>query len=91
MKPTTKIATARTPGGSELVLYQHDESFFIRVDGEMLMHSRQHESELALARLGCAELGGVAGGPRVVGGGGGGDTGRAGLCLFPPGRTPPLR
>jgi spermidine synthase len=39
-----------------MVLFQHDESFFIRVDGEILMHSRQHESELALARLGCAHL-----------------------------------
>jgi len=39
-----------------MVLYQHDESFFIRVDGEILMHSRQHESELELARLGCAHL-----------------------------------
>jgi spermidine synthase len=56
LKPTVTIDTAQTPGGSELVLYQHDDSFFIRVDGEILMHSRQHESELELARLGCAHL-----------------------------------
>ncbi|MBT3296129.1 MAG: hypothetical protein HN919_02075 [Verrucomicrobia bacterium] len=56
MKATIRIAETKTPSGSEIVLFQHDESFFIRVDGEILMHSRQHESELELARLGCAHL-----------------------------------
>lgn len=50
----------------------------------MLMHSRQHESELALARLGCAELGGVAGATVLIGGLGLGYTLRACLDLVAP-------
>lgn len=56
MKPTVTLATAQTPDGSEMVLYQHDTSFCIRIDGHVLMDSKQHESELALARLGCAHM-----------------------------------
>jgi spermidine synthase len=56
MKPTVKIGTARTPDGGEMVLYQHDRDFAITVNGQDLMHSRRHESELELARLGCAHL-----------------------------------
>ncbi|MBU0480797.1 MAG: hypothetical protein KKG47_06830 [Proteobacteria bacterium] len=57
MKPRIKIASARTPDGSEMELLQHDRDFFIKVNGEDLMHSRHYESELELARLGCARLG----------------------------------
>jgi spermidine synthase len=39
-----------------MVLYQHDRDFLIEIDGEDLMLSRHHESELELARLGCAHL-----------------------------------
>ena len=39
-----------------MVLYQHGRDFSIRINGQDLMHSRQHESELELARLGCAHL-----------------------------------
>ncbi len=56
MKPRVRIATARTPDGGEMVLYQHDRDFFIKINGQDLMHSRHHESELELARLGCAHL-----------------------------------
>jgi spermidine synthase len=56
LKPTLKLATSQTPDGSEMVLYQHDTSFCIRIDGHVLMDSKQHESELALARLGCDHL-----------------------------------
>jgi spermidine synthase len=56
MKPKLKIATARLPDGGEMVLYKHDRDFSIEVNGQDLMHSRQHESELELARLGCAHL-----------------------------------
>ncbi len=51
-----------------MVLYRHDRDFSIRVNGEELMLSRQHESELALARLGCAHLKGCKA-PRVLVGG----------------------
>lgn len=56
MKPRVKIAKALTPDGGEMELYQHDRDFFIRVNGQDLMLSRHHESELDLARLGCARL-----------------------------------
>jgi len=56
MKPKVRIATARTPDGGEMVLYRHDRDFFIIINGQNLMHSRHHESELELARLGCAHL-----------------------------------
>ncbi len=56
MKPTVKLAATRTPDGSEMVLYQHDVDFSIKVNGHELMNSRQHESELELARLGCSHL-----------------------------------
>lgn len=56
MKARIKLATARTPDGCEMLLFQHDGQYSIRVDGCELMNSRQHESELELARLGCASL-----------------------------------
>ncbi|MBU0676822.1 MAG: hypothetical protein KJ626_01790 [Verrucomicrobia bacterium] len=56
MKPRLRIAASRTPDGGEMVLWQHDRDFFIKVNGQELMRSRQHESELELARLGCAHL-----------------------------------
>ena len=45
-----------TPDGGEMVLYQHDRDFFIKINGQDLMHSCHHESELELSRLGCAHL-----------------------------------
>lgn len=68
MKPRVRLAKATTPDKGEMVLYEHDGSFSIWVDGQELMNSRQHESELELARLGCANLGGHKA-PRVLIGG----------------------
>lgn len=68
MKPLKKLATAQTPDGGELVLYQHDGDFSIQINGQGLMNSRQHKSETELARLGCAHLAGRAA-PRVLIGG----------------------
>jgi spermidine synthase len=56
MNPRVKLAAAGTPSGGEMVLYRHDRDYAIWVDGQDLMNSRQHESELELARLGCAHL-----------------------------------
>ena len=56
MKPRIKLATAQTPDGGEIMLFQHDRDFTIIVNGEDLMHSRRHQSELELARLGCTNL-----------------------------------
>ena len=68
MKPRIKIATARTPDGGEMVLYQHDSDFAIEINGQDLMNSRHHESELALARLGCAHLDGRKAPKILIGG-----------------------
>ncbi|MCB2167000.1 MAG: hypothetical protein KQI78_05020 [Deltaproteobacteria bacterium] len=68
MNPRVKLATTRTPDGGEMVLFQHDRDFSIVVNGQDLMHSRQHESELELSRLGCAHLTDHAA-PRILIGG----------------------
>jgi spermidine synthase len=84
MKPQIKLATARTPDGGEMTLYQHDHDFLIKVNGQELMDSRQHESERELARLGCAHLSGREA-PRVlIGGLGMGYTLRQTLDLLGP-------
>jgi len=44
MKPTIKLGTAKTPDGGEMILYQHDRDFSIKINGHELMNSRQHES-----------------------------------------------
>lgn len=68
MKPTIKLAKTNTPDGGEMILYQHDRDFMIKINGRELMNSRQHESEMELARLGCAHLSGHNN-PRVLIGG----------------------
>jgi spermidine synthase len=84
MKPTVKIAAARTPDGGEMVLYQHDRDFLIKINGGELMHSRHHESELELARLSCAHLA-FSKKPRIlVGGLGMGYTLRQALDMLSP-------
>jgi len=83
MKPRIKLAAARTPDGGEMVLYQHDRDFFIEINGQDLMQSRQHNSELALARLGCMHLAGRRGANVLVGGLGLGYTLRQTLDLLP--------
>ena len=68
MKPQIKLATAQTPDGGKMELYQHDRDFLIKINGQELMNSRHHESEQELARLGCATLSGHSA-PRVLIGG----------------------
>lgn len=84
MKPTIKIATARTPDGGEMVLYQHGSDFSIKINGQELMHSRRHESELDLARLGCAHLEGRKAPSILIGGLGLGYTLRQALDMLSP-------
>jgi len=84
MKPRVKIAAARTPDGGEVELYQHDRDFWIKINGQDLMHSRQHESELELARLGCAHLVGSKKPSVLIGGLGLGYTLRQVLDMLSP-------
>jgi len=51
MKPQVTIEKATTPDGKELVLYERDGVFTIRVDGLELMSSRAHGSEEEMAEL----------------------------------------
>ena len=84
MKPRVKIATAQTPDGGEMMLYQHGRDFSIMINGQDLMHSRQHESELELARLGCAHLVGHKAPRILIGGLGMGYTLRQALDMLSP-------
>ena len=79
-----KIATARTPDGGEMELYQHGHDFSIMINGQDLMHSRQHESELALAQLGCAHLAEQQAPRILIGGLGMGYTLRQALDMLSP-------
>jgi spermidine synthase len=67
MKPQTTIDSATTPDGKEIVLYERDGVFTIRVNGMELMSSRAHGSEEAMASLTMAEI--RAASPRVLVGG----------------------
>jgi len=84
MKPRIKIATTRTPDGGTMVLYQHDCNFIIEIDGDDLMLSRHNESELELARLGCAHLAGSKAPSILIGGLGMGYTLRQALDMLSP-------
>ena len=87
MKPQIKLATTSTPDGGTMELFQHDQDFLIKVNGQGLMNSRRHESELELARLGCAHLS-THESPRVlIGGLGMGYTLRQTLDMLGPGAS----
>jgi spermidine synthase len=83
MKPWETLARTRLNDGTELTLRRHPSDVVIEADGRSLMSSRQHASEEALARLGCAEALKLSR-PRVlIGGLGMGFTLRAALDLLP--------
>ena len=84
MKPKVKIASVRTPDGGEMALFQHDHDFWITINGQDLMLSRQHESEQELARLGCAHLAGHKAPSILIGGLGMGYTLRQALDMLSP-------
>ena len=56
MKPQQTLGRVATPDGRELVLYERDGVFSIRIDGLELMSSRAHGSEEALADLVLADI-----------------------------------
>ena len=84
MHPRLRIAAAATPSRGEMVLYKHDRDYAIQIDGQDLMHSRQHASELALARLGCAHLADRNAARVLIGGLGMGYTLRQALDMLGP-------
>ena len=56
MKPNRKLAETTTPDGAHLVLYEHDGSYCIRLNGQDLMHSSVTASELRLGELAAETL-----------------------------------
>lgn len=81
MKPWETLASATGPDGATFSLHRRDEEYVIRVNGHVLMSTRQHHSEEAMAAP-LREL--QAKSPRVlIGGLGLGFTLRATLDLLP--------
>jgi spermidine synthase len=84
VKPWEVLGRTRTPDGSELTLTRHASEYVIQIDGQILMSSRMHGSEDALAVIGCQRARTLPR-PRVlVGGLGMGFTLRAALDILPP-------
>jgi spermidine synthase len=83
LKPTIELARTTTPDGQELVLSQHDRDFYICLSKYTLMTSREQESELQLAHLGCHGIPGRKKPHVLIGGLGMGYTLRATLDLLP--------
>ncbi|MBE2215256.1 MAG: spermine synthase [Opitutaceae bacterium] len=51
MKPHVKLAEAAAPGGGRLTLHEHDGTFCIRINGQILMDSAATASETLLGEL----------------------------------------
>lgn len=84
MKPTEKLASVRTPDGSDLTLYRHDGAYIMVVDGMELMSTRRRHSEEKLAELACGPIRDRTAARVLVGGLGFGFTLRAALGLLQP-------
>ncbi len=84
MKPTLQIDATTAPDGSMICLHEHDGDYSIQAGRQPLMSSRQHESELELARLGCARIASHRAPKLLIGGLGLGYTLRQALDMLPP-------
>jgi spermidine synthase len=84
MKRLERLGAARTPNGTELVLYRHDGAYLIRADGVELMSTRRHLSEVRLAEVACAPIRDVPNARVLIGGLGLGFTLRAALEALRP-------
>lgn len=83
MTPWLTVDTAETPDGMPLTLVRRGEEFAIRASGQLLMSSRQHGSEDALAAVACEFLRNRPAPRLLVGGLGMGFTLRAALDSLP--------
>jgi spermidine synthase len=81
--PWRTLGRTTAPDGGALVLQERDGEFAIRLDGYVLMSSRMHGSEEALAERACARLAGRVAPRVVIGGLGLGYTARAALDRLP--------
>lgn len=56
MKPQIKLAETQTPDGGRLTLHEHDGSYGVRLNGQVLMDSRVATSELQIGELATNRL-----------------------------------
>jgi spermidine synthase len=84
MKKLERLAEARSPDGTVLVLHRHDGDYLIRAGGAELMSTRHHHSEDRLAELACADLRDRVEACVLIGGLGFGFTLKAALRLLRP-------
>ena len=87
MKPNIQLASTTAPDGTAITLFEHDGDYAIQAGRQQLMNSRQHESELELARLGCERIAGHRAPHLLIGGLGMGYTLRQALDMLPPKAT----
>jgi spermidine synthase len=83
LKPWELLAEARTPDGTLLALTRRDTELVIMAGGKILMSSRMHGSEEALATLACRALRTAEAPCVLIGGLGMGFTLRATLDILP--------
>jgi spermidine synthase len=84
MTPWTSIERTQTPDGTRLELLSRGDHFSIRVNGQLLMNSRVHDSEEALAEMALAGLADRQAAQVLVGGLGFGYTLAAALARVGP-------
>ncbi len=87
MKPWELLDEARMPDGTLMVLQRRDTEYAIFAGGKLLMSSRMHGSEEALAALACERARALPAPSVLIGGLGMGFTVRAALDLLPANAT----
>ena len=83
VKPFELLGQTVAPDGSVMKLTRRDDEYLILVDGAVLMSSRMHGSEEALASLACQQIRNLPQPAVLIGGLGMGFTLRATLSLLP--------
>jgi len=87
VKPWELLGQARTPDGTDMRLQRRDREYVIFAGGKILMSSRMHGSEEALAMFACRRARTLEAPCVLIGGLGMGFTLRAALDLLPPAAT----
>lgn len=87
MKPWELLGETRAPDGTMLSLTRRDTELVILAGGKILMSSRMHGSEEAMAEMACRHIRSTINPCVLVGGLGMGYTLRAALDLLPPEAT----
>jgi spermidine synthase len=87
MKPWELLGEARMPDGTDMKLQRRDTEYTIFAAGKILMSSRMHGSEEALASFACKRVRAVDEARVLIGGLGMGFTLRATLNLLPASAT----